>query len=104
MIRMLHQINVDGDRYDDAYDIHAAYKEHIELSFSKYKSGGLGKVNATKGDIVYLYIGEPIRKVMYKCRITDANKNNDETINDEKYFISNNHKGDKKNLMKPVIY
>ncbi|MBU3179117.1 HNH endonuclease [Clostridium estertheticum] len=34
---------------------------------------------------------------MYKCKITNANKNNDETINNEKYFISNNHNGDIKN-------
>jgi len=97
MIRILHPISIDGDSHDDAYDIHVAYKEHNELPFRKYKSGGLGKVKATKGDIVYLYIGEPTKKVMYKCRITDANKNNYETINDEKYFISNNYKGNIKN-------
>lgn len=92
MIRILHPINIDGDKYDDAYDIFKAYQEHDELPFRKYKSGGLGKIKASKDDIVYLYVGKPIGKVMYRCVITDDNGDNNDSIIDKEYFISNNYK------------
>ncbi|MBY6915748.1 MULTISPECIES: HNH endonuclease [Clostridium] len=92
MTRILHTINYDKNKYNDAYDIFTAYEECNELPFRKYKSGGLGKINAKKGDTVYLYVGEPIRKVMYKCIITDDNRNKNQIINDEKYFKSKNRK------------
>lgn len=92
MTRILHTINYNENKYHDAYDIFTAYEENNELPFSKYTSGGLGRIKAEKGDTVYLYVGEPIRKIMYKCIITDDNKNKNETINDEKYFKSKNRK------------
>ncbi|AQS05894.1 HNH endonuclease [Clostridium beijerinckii] len=100
MTRILHTINYDENKYDDAYDIFIAYDENNELPFRKYKSGGLGRINAKKGDTVYLYIGEPIRKIMYKCIITDDNKDKNETINDEEYFKSKNHKQNKNDTSK----
>ena len=36
MTRILHTINYDEDKYNDAYDIFTAYEESNELPFSKY--------------------------------------------------------------------
>ncbi|NRW93125.1 hypothetical protein DFH79_001378 [Clostridium beijerinckii] len=55
MTRILHTINYDENKYDDAYDIFIAYDENNELPFRKYKSGGLGRINAKKG-IPYICI------------------------------------------------
>lgn len=85
MTRILHTINYNK------YDIFTAYKENNELPFRKYKTGGLGKIKAQNGDIVYLFVGKPIEKVMYKCIITDDNRNKNEIINDEKYYKSKNN-------------
>lgn len=85
MTRILHIIN-----YNE-YDIFTAYKENDELPFRKYKTGGLGKIRAQNGDIVYLFVGKPIEKVMYKCIITDDNRNKNEIINDERYSKSKNN-------------
>lgn len=87
MTRILHTIN-----YDE-YDIFTAYEENNELPFNK--DGNLTRFKAKMGDIVYLYIGEPIRKVLYKCIITDDNKNIKDAMNDEKYFKHNKKRNDK---------
>ena len=55
--------------------------------------------NVKVDDIVYIYVGQPYSKIMYKCKIDQINITIP-TIDDRKYWINQNEYGNYKRYMK----
>ncbi len=62
------------------YDVVGAFNE---LDRIDWKQG----INATVGDIIYIYIGAPIKCIKYKC-VVEAIDKDSITIDDSKYYIN----------------
>ncbi|WP_426349383.1 hypothetical protein ACPWSR_16840 [Alloiococcus sp. CFN-8] len=66
------------------YDVISAYKNMNEIDWTK------SNFNICKGDIVYIYVGEPYSKIMYKTFCTDDDVKKEHAINDLVYWTNQN--------------
>ncbi|MBN1068135.1 hypothetical protein DVW02_09105 [Clostridium botulinum] len=89
-MRILVTVNINP-KTKGAYDIQAAYRDIDSVGWSK-KS--LEKKNVKVGDIVYLFLCEPIRKIKYKCIITNTNADPKTIPDDSKYYLTDRDESD----------
>lgn len=66
----------------NSYDVISAFEELEMIDWTK-------KYKISNGDIVYLYVGRPYQKIMYKYLVVEDNIKLSEMIDDKKYFIKN---------------
>jgi len=70
-------ISANGKMYDHA------------SSFAHYGSidWRQGNVKYSVGDIVYIYCTNPIKKIRYKCKVTELNKKSSDIRDDREYWL-----------------
>ncbi|MBQ8999260.1 MAG: hypothetical protein IJ086_11315 [Clostridium sp.] len=61
----------------NSYDVISAFEELEMIDWTK-------KYKISNGDIVYLYVGRPYQKIMYKCLVVEDNIKLSEMIDDKK--------------------
>lgn len=64
------------------YDVISAFAELSEIDWSK------SKFSIEKGDIVYIYVGAPYSRIMFKTICTNQLVDKKDIINDEKFWIT----------------
>lgn len=77
------------------YDVFNAFKELKRLDWRQ-------TINVSVGDTIYIYIGKPYGKLMYECKVVKDNKETP-TINDRKFFLSEDLKQYKKYMELELI-
>ena len=68
------------------YDIINAFNDLNNIEWKQYLN------NIQPGDIVYIYVGAPYSKMMYKCKVNKVNLNKI-TIDDRKYWPNSENYG-----------
>lgn len=64
------------------YDVIAAFAELSEIDWSKSRFG------IEEGDIVYIYVGAPYNRIMFKTICTNQMVDKNDIIDDTKFWIT----------------
>lgn len=67
---------------ENTYDVIGAFEELGTIDWTKKK------YTISKGDTVYIYVGNPYKKIMYKCIVIDDNVDSANVIDDSKFNIN----------------
>lgn len=63
------------------YDIDAAFDELQFIDWTK-------NANYKKNDIIFIYVSNPVQRIKYICKVINDNVNEDEAIDDKKYWLN----------------
>ncbi|MDO5812918.1 MAG: EVE domain-containing protein [Bacillota bacterium] len=63
------------------YDIEMAFNELKFIDWTK-------NANYKKNDIIFIYISNPVQRIKYICKVINDNINEEEAIDDKKYWLN----------------
>lgn len=63
------------------YDIDLAFNELKFIDWTK-------NANYKKNDIIFIYVSNPVQRIKYICKVINDNVNEDEAIDDKKYWLN----------------
>ncbi|HSH54614.1 MAG TPA: HNH endonuclease [Methylotenera sp.] len=71
-------ISANGKMYDHA----SSFAHHGSIDWRQ------GNAKFNLGDIVYIYCTNPTKKIRYKCKVTELNKNSAQIRDDKEYWLN----------------